>query len=78
MAIHTTKLLKQLRKHWRLAGAPEICSLNGDKFTDVYNDVLIHKKQGNSDKFILLYIKEYGSDDVKRILDEFKKLNPRL
>ena len=37
---HTTKVLQKLRSHWINKKKPEIGDLNGDKFSDLYNDFI--------------------------------------
>ena len=78
MAIHTYKILVLLRKHWLNLGKPQPQSLNGDPITDIYNDILIQKKQGYTDKDIILYINEHACENVQHILGEFKKNDLRL
>ena len=74
---HTTKVLQKLRSHWINKKKPEIGDLNGDKFTDLYNDFLENYKTfeftigKSTDRQLLDNFNKTASSNVLKVYFEF-------
>ena len=74
---HTTKILQKLRSHWINKKKPEIGDLNGDKFSDLYNDFInahntfTFTSDKSIDRQLLENFNKTASSNVLKVYFEF-------
>ena len=74
---HTTKVLQKLRSHWINKKKPESGDLNGDKFSDLYNDFInahntfTFTSDKSVDRQLLENFNKAASSNVLKVYFEF-------
>ena len=64
-------VIKKLEEHYFQMNRPELGSLNGDPYTDLYNDILVLINDNFTYKEIGMVFEKYASPRVRNVLKEF-------